>query len=54
MEVEFDPNAYQVTESAAVTFTVVLRTLSQRQITVFFDTNEGSARCNFYMHTIPT
>ena len=45
MEVEFDPNVYQATESTAVTFTLVLRTLSQRQITVFFDTNEGSATC---------
>lgn len=46
VEVEFDPNIYQVTESNVVIFTVVLRTISQRQITVFFGTNEGSATCN--------
>ena len=45
--VEFDPIAYDVVESGVVRFMVVVRTVSQRQITVFFDTNEGSATCKF-------
>ena len=45
VEVEFDPDVYQVTESERVSFRVVLRTESQRQITVLFETNEGSATC---------
>ena len=44
--VEFDPVTYEVTESGSVTFMIVLRTQSQRQIAVFFATNEGSATCN--------
>ena len=44
--VEFDPDNYEVTESQSVAFTVVLRTTSEREITVLFETNEGSATCN--------
>lgn len=36
---------YEVTESGSVAFMIVLRTQSQRQIVVFFATNEGSATC---------
>lgn len=42
---EFDPVTYEVTESGSVVFMIVLRTQSQRQVTVFFATNEGSATC---------
>lgn len=43
---EFDPVTYEVTESGTVAFMIVLRTQSQRQINVFFATNEGLATCN--------
>lgn len=51
---EFDPITYEVTESGSVAFMIVLRTQSQRQITVFFATNEGLATCKSVITVVLT